>query len=595
MEGSPHVITVRARQGFLLACCCLAALLLRAGWIMVANRSHYLSLETLITPPYRILPADPGSIYDRRSELLARSKRLCAISADPSMLDSKDKDKKRTLVAKALHAQLGVPQGEIFARLAKPTVYVPIKSFVPAEQGERVRNLGLPGVVVHPQLLRVYPRGQLLANVLGMRCRANHRALEGFEWYWRTTLDGRAGAAGANVDAWGQRIIGAQNAPWTEPVPGKDMFLTIDGQLQETAERVLDDIMRRHRPLNATCTVLDPRTGEILAMACRPSFDPNKYWKYDPEAFRNRCVSSSAEPGSVFKVILMAAALEHQAIRPSDTFYCSGQEHVPGGDISCWGKYAKIGHGRLTATGCLVHSCNVIATKIARRVGREAYLETIRAFHFGARLGCGLPAEASGSVPRTEDVHVRELCSLGFGHNVAVTDLQMATAVAALANGGKLMWPHIVKEVRTQDGELFRSVEPRALGRPVSEHTAAQVMEMMEAVVLQGTGHRAKIKGVRVGGKTATAQKIKPAVVSPEGKVLEPARYYEDRCRVGFVGVAPLEAPRFVVYITADEPQVGEHGADVAAPGVRTILLVALGNANLLPPEAREELQKEGI
>jgi len=499
-------MAIRIRQVCAGFCACLAILALRSAAIMVVHRSEYVWYDTKIGGASLPVPAAPGGVYDRAGQPLARTLAAAAIWADPTLIRNADE---RVRVAQALQAQRGLPATDLFQLLGQAKQFVYLERSVPPEEAERVRRLRLPGIGVLPELTRVYPRGSLAAHVLGWRRHADQACAGGVEWYWRSLLNGRPGLAPRNVDAYGRPVIGAEAASSVPPEPGKSLVLTLDAGVQGATERALDRLIAKWHPAwGATATVLDVKTGDILAMASRPTFDPNHYEQFTKQDFINTPVSRAYEPGSVLKLILVASALNAGAIGPSDTVYCGGSITVAGRERHCWGRYATRGHGTLDIAGVLANSCNVGAMKIVPRLGREKYLKALRAFHFGERPWSGLPGEATGKVPPEESVHAQELASLAFGHNIAVSDLQLLAAVAALANHGVMMRPHILREVRTADGKTFYRYQPQVIGQPVTAKTADTVLRMMGQVVQSGTGRLAAIEGVRVGGKTATAVKL---------------------------------------------------------------------------------------
>lgn len=571
---APGEVTIRVRRAYVLFCICLLVLGCRSAWIMVARRADYLRYDILTGGTSRRVKAPAGTIYDRHGEPLARTIEMFAIWADPTLIvDAAE----RLRIVEALYAQRGLSEMETFRRLGRDTEFVYLEHCVPRSEADRVRRLKLPGVFVSRELRRDYPRGVLCAHVLGWRRRDDHIAAAGLERRWHSLLDGRDGFTARNVDSGGRTVIGAERAPGLDAEPGKSLVLTIDAGVQAAAEEALDGIMAEYQPaLGCTATVLEVKTGAILAMACRPAFDPNTYYEASPEEHFNVCVGRAFEPGSVLKLILAAAALETGVVAPSARFHCGGHIVVAGRERRCWGRYAAAGHGPLDLEGILVNSCNVGAIRVGQRMGRERYLPIMRAFQFGERLGSGLAAEVAGYVPSDKEVNSAELASLSFGYNIMVTDLHMAAAVAALANEGVMMRPHIVREALTADNETFYKAEPEELSRPVSPGTARAVLQMMGKVVEGGTGRRAAIEGVRVGGKTGTALKL---VTGPDGN----KRFSNEQTIVSFVAVAPLDDPQVVIYVTADEPPEDSYGGLVGAPAAREIAMHILRKRGLLP------------
>jgi stage V sporulation protein D (sporulation-specific penicillin-binding protein) len=452
------------------------------------------------------------------------------------------------------------------ARLLEPERVLPLAEDRPA------------GVWMEREWKRVYPGGKTASHILGRRS-PWHEPLEGAELRWAFLLDGRRGTRPKNVDSYGRSILGADATGVLPSEPGKNLVLTVDWSLQQVAELALDRCMERNQPKAATCTVMDPRTGEILALASRPNFNPNGIADGTPEEISARMtnlpVVRQYEPGSLFKVLLAAATLESSEYAGRQTYYCDGfTEDLGGAPLRCWDPK---GHDTVGLTRMVSHSCNIAAARFALLIGAEHYHSFVSDLGFGERTGIGLPGEASGALRPVESMRKRDLANLGFGHGVSVTDVQMLSAVCAIANDGTRMQPHIVRAVMdAETNRPVREVEPLALGRVCSREASLGVREMMEATVERGTGRQAAIAGLRVGGKTGTAQKW----IESEGG------FVEGKNIVSFVMVAPLDDPRFAILVTADEPAIGEHGADVAAPVARTVAMAALRDAGLLPEQA---------
>ena len=376
----------------------------------------------------------------------------------------------------------------------------------------------------------------------------------------------------AQQDALG-RLVFRQEEP--EPhVPIFDVHLTIDEVLQYIAERELARAVERSGAKSGSVVVLDPATGEILALANQPTFDPNNYKKASSAARRNRAATDYFEPGSIFKVILAAGALEEGVIRPTDQFYGeNGAIEVGGVTIRDHEKY-----GWLSVREILAHSSNVGAIKIGQKLGKSLYYHYISGFGFGSLTGVDLPGETPGLIRRPKGWSALSLSVLSIGQEVSVTPVQFATAFAAVANGGTLMRPHVVRGLRTQDGTLVRPVEPVVVRRVISEATARTLMEMLTSVVDDGTGKEAAVPGYTVAGKTGTAQKVDPAT----------GRYSHRKIVASFVGAIPAESPRLVILVTIDEPETLRWGAAIAAPTFRAIAQDAMEYLKVPPSTPRD-------
>lgn len=569
----------RGRVRLFLAGVCVLMLGLTVKLFMVQafNRGHYLELDRRIhRGPDPETPA-PGGIFSRDLQPMAVSVPRETIYANPvqiagseegiggtartiARLTGLDADEIRETLADGAEKKL---RSVTLARLLEPERLVPLSEDRPA------------GVWTEREWQRVYPGGKLACHVLGRRS-PWHEPLEGAELRWAFLLDGEPGTPAKNVDSYGRSILGADSTGVVPPVPGKNLVLTIDWSIQQVAELALDQAMERNQPKTVTCTVMDPRTGEILALASRPNFNPGGLAEGTPEEISARLrtlpVVRQYEPGSLFKVLLAAATLESGEYIGSQAYYCSGfTEDLGGEPLRCWDPK---GHGNTDLTRMVSHSCNIAAARFALLIGGEHYHAFLQRLGLGERTGIGLPGEAAGKLRDVREMRVRDLANLGFGHGVSVTDIQMLSAVCAVTNGGMLMQPHIVRAVMDAETNLpVREIQPLELAQVCSPRTSERVAEMMEATVEEGTGRLAAIEGLRVGGKTGTAQKW----------IEEEGGFAHGRNIVSFVMVAPLDEPRFAILVTADEPAIGEHGADVAAPVAKTVALAALREARLLP------------
>ncbi len=574
----PHPLADH-RLNWLLSAFAVALFLLtvRLFHIQVIKHPHYMSLDEEIHPGEAPTPPQPGAIYARGLEPLAESIQMVSLCADPpEVQDEGGIDYAARVIAEELGLDFDEVHGRLERGLEKKRTFVYLARLLPPGQADEIRDLGVEGVWSIREYRRIYPGGRLACHVLG-RCSPFHEPMDGIEYRWRFLLAGLRGTWRKNVDCHGRIIPGEDNRAVLPSVPGKDIVLTIDRSLQRVVELALDACMKEHRPRTATCVVLDPQTGALLAVASRPGFNPNEPGRCTQETLMNLPVIRQYEPGSLFKVLLVAAVLESGRYDPSVRFYCGGTTEIGHRPLRCWGRWADNGgHGTLALPAMLVKSCNLVAARFALWLGADEYCGFLKRVGIGERTQVGMPGEAAGYLRPAKELSERDLANLGFGQGVAVTDIQMASAVAAVVNGGRLMQPHIVQAVADPaTGALLREVKPLVRRRVCSEETSATVRRIMGEVVRRGTGARAQIEGVQVGGKTGTAQKW----------IAEAGGFVPGRNIVSFVLVTPLDEPRFVILVTADEPQVGEHGADVAAPVARTVALAALRRAGLLPED----------
>ncbi|MCK4325031.1 MAG: penicillin-binding protein 2, partial [Armatimonadetes bacterium] len=368
--------------------------------------------------------------------------------------------------------------------------------------------------------------------------------------------------------------------------------LTVDWDLQKVVEDALEQCWDYEQPDQATVLVMEPDTGAILAMAARPNYDPNLIASAAGGIARvdipkrdliNLTVSREYEPGSTFKVLLAAAALDTGAVTLGDTFVCPGTMQLGGKPLKCWGRWATIGHGGLNLADTIAKSCNVCAAQIAVRIGAERYCEFLRRCGISQRTRVGLPGETDGRLQAPDDMYKRDVANIGFGQNVAVTDVQLIAGICAVVNGGRLMRPYVVDRVLNPDGTTYRQVEPALVRRVCSQETSRTVRRMLRGVVEKsyGTGQGARIPGVAVGGKTGTAQ-----IWDPQRK-----KYRENEHMLSFVLVAPVDTqPQFVILVTVRNAKKGQYVSQVAIPVARQVAVYMLRERDLIPPEALPKL-----
>lgn len=562
---------------FLLACSLLLAL--RLVYIQTFRHGFYMQLAEDIIAVARPQVPPPGRIYDSAGHVLADSQSAADLGVDPTVARVKKPEETR----QALIEILGLPPQTVDRKLAAAGHYQPLLRLVPAVTVQRLQALELPGLVLDSRYRRVYPNGTTAAHVLGAYS-ADQRPIEGLDLRYRFLLAGQPGTPRRNVDDWGRIIVGMEEDTSLPPIPGKDLVTTLDLDLQRQVEAALERLWTFNRPESATVIVMEPATGALLALSSRPTYNPNELAPSGAQPrrpavpqqnLRNLPVSWEYEPGSTFKVITAAAALHCGAVSPTSTFHCSGTIEIGGRPLRCWGKWAAKGHGSLDLAGVLAQSCNLGAAQVVARVGPQRFTEFLQRCGFGSRTGVGLPGEARGKVFPADSLRKRDLANMGFGQHVLVTPLQLTAAISGIVNDGVYMQPQIVRRVLNADGSVFREVQPRAKAVLCTPEVSRLVRRMMVGVVEKGTGRLAHIDGVAVGGKTGTAQVFDPAT----------GTFPDDQKVVSFVLVAPADRrPDYCILVTAKNPRVGQHGADVCAPVAKDIALYLLRRNNLLPP-----------
>ena len=550
---------------FLLLLLCLGGVAAKLFFLQIQQRDR---LAQRATRQYqRRLPivSRRGTIYDRTGRELAVSLKVTSIFAQPAAVED------RAATAKALAPILQQPAGDILARLGNDKPFVWLERQLDPAQAEVISDLNLKGIGLYPESRRYYPRQDLAAHVLGM-VGLDDRGLEGLEHQYDDLLGGQPEFVAAQQDALG-RVIFRQEEP-ERPAPIFDITLTIDEVLQYITERDLQRAVEQSRAKAGTAIVMDPYTGEILALANQPTYDPNSYRTVNAAARRDRAITDTFEPGSVFKVILAAGALEEGVVRPGDRFFGeNGAIEVSGVTIRDHEKY-----GWLTVRDILAQSSNVGAIKIGQKLGKSLYYHYISSFGFGSLTGLDLPGETPGLMRRPKSWSPLSLPILSLGQEISVTSVQIATAFAAIANGGNLVRPHVVHALTAQDGSLSHEIDPVVIRRVISPETARTLLDMLRAVVEEGTGKGASIEEYTVAGKTGTAQKLDPAT----------GRYSHQKIVASFVGAVPAESPRLVILVLIDEPETQRWGGSIAAPTFREIAGDALKYLQVPPSPSRD-------
>jgi cell division protein FtsI (penicillin-binding protein 3) len=506
-----------------------------------------------------------GTIYDRAGRELAVSLRVSSVFAQPTAIQNPAR------AARALAPILGQSVKELQARLTSERAFVWIQRQLDPAQSGAITDLGLKGIGLFPESRRYFPRQERAAHVLGL-VGLDDRGLEGLEFQYDDLLGGQPQFIVAQQDALGRIVFRQEQERLQRPI--FDLTLTIDEVLQYIAERELKRAIDRSRAKAGTAIVMDPWTGEILALANVPTFDPNNYRKASSASRRNRAVTDAFEPGSVFKVILAAGALEEGVVRPGDLFHGeNGTIEVSGVTIRDHEKY-----GWLTVQQILAQSSNVGAIKIGQKLGKSLYYHYINGFGFGTLTGLDLPGETPGLMRRPKGWSGLSLPVLSMGQEISVTTMQMATAFAAVANGGGLVRPHVVRSLRSQDGSLHRQVEPVVVRQVISAQTSRTLLATLRAVVEDGTGKEAALADYTVAGKTGTAQKLDPAT----------KRYSPHKVVASFIGAVPAEQPRLVILVVIDDPDTLRWGGSVAAPAFREIARDALKYLQVPPSPTRD-------
>jgi cell division protein FtsI (penicillin-binding protein 3) len=515
----------------------------RLGYLQLVRNADLSAMAQRQYSRTVVLQAERGAIFDRQGVPLAVSSPAESLFAQPRSAGDPVR------VAARLAPILGMPPSELHATLVGPRAFVWLRRNLPPTVAEQVRELREPGLGLIPEPLRLYPNRELAAHVIGFE--GVDGGLEGIERSWERTLAGTPGRAVVGRDALGREVLTERILK--SPKPGQDVMLTLDAHIQHIAEREIDAAWRRTGARAAMAVVLEPRTGDVLAMALRPTFNPNTFMDVGSrDVWRNRAVTDPFEPGSTFKAILAAAALEEGVVRPNDLIFGEqGSITIARTTIHDWKPY-----GWLTFAEVLQNSSNVGAIKVGMALGAPRYYRYITNFGFGALTGAGIPGESRGVLREPERWSALSLPTLAIGQEISVTALQMVTAFGAIANGGVLMQPRLVRAVFDAQGQEVRRVPPVKVRQAISPETARVLTRLLTQVVDSGTGRLAAIPGYPVAGKTGTAQKLDQAT----------RRYSRAPGVLSFVGFAPADDPRFAMIVLVDEPRTERWGSEAAAP-----------------------------
>ncbi len=552
----------------------MAVLLLRTGYLQIVRGNELKQAAVEQQTRDSIVSSERGTIYDRNMKVLAQSASTNMVCVVPVTIKEVGNAEE---VARALSEILELDYESVYAKTQKNSYYEIVKRRVESEQVEEIRALKLSGIRLDADTKRYYPNGSLASHVIGFTGNDN-QGLWGLESVYDNVLQGQAG-----------RIITAKSAngsdmpyeyeQYMDPIQGSDLVLTIDETIQHFVEKHLETaVAETDVQQGAAAIVMDPKTGEILAMATKPDYDLNqpmtltnesvlasleelegeeydkKYTEELNRLWRNKAVVDTYEPGSTFKAIVAAAALEENEVSLGEGFFCGGSKTVSGVTINC---HNRNGHGAQTFEQGVHNSCNPVFMEIGARLGMSNFRKYYKSFGFGEVTGFDLPGEAEGIFFTEDNFRDLELATSSFGQGFNVTPLQMITAMSAIANGGYLMKPYIVKQINDENGNAIEVTEPTVIRQVVSTETSRNMCNILEGVVSDGGGKNAYVKGYRVAGKTGTSEK------QPRGN---------EKYVASFLGFAPADDPQLACIVILDEP-VGEYyGSMIAAPVVGRIM-----------------------
>lgn len=546
----------------------LAVIGLRAGYLQLfkgtwlSSKAEGQYIEKLTVRGKR------GTIYDRHHQAMAMSIETTSVAAYPKAIQNKADAVAK--LAKVLHLK----QRDVRRRLDSKKSFVWLKRQASPKEVAAVKALKILGVDFLPAHSRFYPNTTLAAQVLGFTGTDNH-GLEGLEFYYDNELKGSERKVTVLKDALGRDFDADQLAGLYQA--GNNLVLTLDRHIQYLTAEALAEAVNKYNARSGMAIVMVPQTGAILSLAHYPLFNPNAFGRYDREAWRNRAITDHFEPGSTMKIFSAAAALESGISTPDTIYYCENGSYP----IGTHTVHDTKAYGWLSLQQIVKYSSNIGAVKVVEKIGSEALYANLQAFGFGRRTHIDCPGESTGSLSNYRRWTALDTGAIAFGQGVAVTGLQLISAVAALANDGLMMRPHVVQAITNANGQPVRTISPESVRQVVTAETARSVRRIMRTVITPGgTGVKADLKGYAVSGKTGTAQKI-------DSK----GQYAKDRYVSSFVGFAPTERPALAVLVVVDEPQGTFYGGLVAAPAFRQIVQQSLSYLNIAPSDSDQKLR----
>lgn len=551
---------------FLISVLLMVGLCAQLGFLMIARSDHYSKMADELHKRERTIKAARGEIVDRNGTVIAANRTVCTVSVIHNQVTEPEK------VIRELVRILELPEPEVRKKVEKWSSREIIRTNVEKSVGDQIMNLGLSGVKVDEDYKRYYPYGSLASKVLGFTG-ADNQGIIGLEVMYERYLKGRDGLILTNSDAKGTELQNAAEER-VEPVPGNTLTVSLDVNIQKYAEQAAYQVMEKKGAKAVSVIVMNPRNGEIYAMVNVPEFDLNDPFTLNVESggltgtelqyarnkmWRNRCINDTYEPGSTFKIITAAAGLEAGVVHLDDRFSCPGFRIVEDRKIRCH----KIGgHGGETFLQGAMNSCNPVFIDVGARLGVDSFYHYFEQFGLLGKTGIDLPGEAATIMHKKENMGLVELATVSFGQSFQITPIQLITTASSIINGGRRITPHFAMNVESTDGTYYQKFSyPERMG-VVSEATSETMRYILEQVVAEGSGKRAKLPGYRVGGKTATSEKLPRSL----------KKYISS-----FLGFAPADDPQVIALITIDEPVGIYYGGTIAAPVVADIF------SNILP------------
>lgn len=538
----------------------------------------------------RLIAPRRGSIFDRNMIGIAQTQTVSSVS----VIHAQIKDEEQT--AKILSEKLEMDYDTVLKKVKKRVALERIKTKVDKNIADEIRKMNIPGVAVDEDIKRIYPYSNLASHVIGFVGKDN-QGIVGLESKYEEYLKGKHGKILTETDARGVEMEGGEENR-IDPVDGYSLVTSIDLTIQQYAEQTIEKALEYKQAKRGMIVVMNPQNGEIYAMANKPDFDLNTPFEINSEdlkqkwnsmtaeernkalngMWRNFSINDTYEPGSTFKVITSAAGLEEKAVSSNDSFNCGGGRTVGGRYIKCW--RSPRSHGTLSFVQGVQNSCNPVFMDVAARLGPEKFYSYMKKFGFDKKTGIDLPGEAVGIMHKLENIGPVELATMSFGQSFQITPMQLLRAISSVVNGGRLITPHFAKSVINSNGDVIKTFEYDDSQISVSKETSETMKTILESVVATGTGNKTYIPGYRIGGKTATSEKLPRR----SGKYI-----------ASFMSFAPAENPQVIAIVLIDEPQGVYYGGQVAGPVMKELLQNVLPYLKIEPIYTDEELKMEEV
>ncbi len=565
MNVFTHHNKLRLLQFFVIAMLLVSVMIVRLFYIMVFKSKYYGDKAVALQERERSIKAPRGLIYDRNGVVIAGNKAVCSISVIHSQITDEE------AVIRELSERLDMDESVIRKKVEKVSSREKIKSNVEKEIADEIRDLDLDGVMIDDDYKRYYPYSELASKVIGFTG-ADNQGIVGIEVFYDDILMGTNGSINTLTDARGIEIPGAAEER-VEPIPGDNLVLTLDVNIQMYIEQAAMKVMQEKNANRVCIIVMNPQNGEIYGMADVPEYNLNEPFTYNRDdideadvtqddlnnMWRNFCINDTYEPGSTFKIVTATSAFEEGVVSIDDTFYCPGYKLVGDRRIKC---HKTVGHGAETFKQGIMNSCNPVFMEVGARVGAENFYKNMEKLGLFEKTGVDLPGEAGSIFHKLENVGEVELATMSFGQSFQITPLQLMRAVSAVINGGTLVTPHFGKYITDDNDNIISELKYNTKSGVIDTETSETMKYLLEAVISEGTGKNAYLEGYSIGGKTATSEKLPRS---------------SNKYISSFIGFSPAQNPTVLTLILIDEPEGIYYGGTIAAPVVGDIY------SNILP------------